>query len=171
MNKFLLYGFVILLGFGLIYERITHSQTSEYYDISKIENKRLSEKLGELEYDIQTRDKEIFLLKDSSINRFKIKSIKGDNIPDISASVYQDNLSGKTWLIVHKPSPLPKDQKYQLWGIINNEFIKAPTFQISLTGMQYLKKIPVMDSFSITIEPMGAVDMPSTKQIVTTTRF
>jgi len=149
------------------YFRARFLETLEDYEIAKTENGRMAVILENENYNMQTSQKEITLLKDRSYSKYLLKPNKTGQT-GLEATVYQSEVDGQVYCIVTTPFSLDRNLQYQLWGIKSGKYINAGVFQVGLTGLQKLLVMPLMDTFTITIEPIGKALQPTSKPIVDT---
>ncbi len=152
---------------GCFYFRIKFQESQQNYEAAKIENGRMAVLLENETYNMQTAQKEIVLLKDKSYTKY-VLSPNESGSTGLSMTVYQSKIDGQVYAIVSTPFSLDRTLQYQLWGLKDGQYLNAGTFQVGLTGLQKMYVLPLMDSFTVTIEPMGKAEKPSTAPVVKT---
>lgn len=158
---------ILVFVAGCFYFRVKFQESQQNYEAAKTENSRMAVLLENETYNMQTAQKEIVLLKDKSYTKYVLTPTEGGST-GLVMTVYQSKVDGQVYGIVSTPFSLDRTLQYQLWGLKDRHYVNAGTFQIGLTGLQKMEVLPLMDSFTITIEPMGKVEKPSTAPVVNT---
>lgn len=138
---------------------------AENWEIAKTENERMAVTIDNGQFELEAAMKEVAMLKDKGYAKYLLKP-KKQSVTGLAATVYQSNNDGRVYVVVNVPFSLDRDKQYQLWGLKGNRYFNAGRFQVGLMGVQKLSALELMDTFTITIEPMGKVQQPSGKPIL-----
>ena len=161
---------ILVFAAGCFYYRTKLQKISEDYEIAKIENARLASYMENESFNLETAKREIVLLKDTNVQKFRLTPSKS-NVTGLVSTVYQSGRDGQVYLIVNTPFALERDKQYQLWAIQKGSWLNAGTFQAGLTGLQKMRRLSKAESFTITIEPMGKIVAPSSDPVVQTEKI
>lgn len=145
---------------GCFFFRLRSQQMAENWEIAKTENERMAVTIDNGAFELEAAQKEVALLKDKDYAKYILKPGK-QSVTGLVATVYQSKKEGKVYVVVSVPFSLDRDKQYQLWGVKDHKYFNAGRFQVGLMGLQRLSVLELMDTFVITIEPMGKVQQPT----------
>ena len=152
-------GFAVAVYFGKMYY-----QTEDGLNELIIEHTQMAE---ELQFNnIRLSELEFAFSISADPNYQKIGLIGLQIQPTASLSVWWNEQSEATFLMVNNLTPLPDDKDYQLWATIDEQFVDMGILADRDQGsFLKMKDTPKASAFSITIEPKGGRPDPTIDQM------
>lgn len=124
------------------------------------QNQQIAEDYSTVRSELENIEQNFQIVNNADYQRVVMNGT--DNSPQSLAYVYWNEESDEVYLSVGRLSPLPDEQQYQLWAIVDGQPVDAGVFDLESSSLVSMKNIAESASaFAVTIEPRGGSSSPT----------